>query len=271
MDLAAYVAQAEADERQRRPLIEQPVLIAVVSGDRTTYPHIGACLANVVMAGGLADGTRIGWNPGGGGALAHNRSQLAEQAILGDFGSVWFIDDDNAFTFDTLTRLLRHNVDVVVPVVLKRMPPHTPTMWAPWPIAPTATDADLVTGFTSSFRRDAPTFPPRGARGLVEIGHGSTGGMLIATRVLRALDAPHFQFGKINTATAGEDSWLCLRARRAGFRLWCDLDTPMGHATSTVVWPKLDAEGAIGHSYEFEWQALSPKFRARLGYPTEAR
>jgi hypothetical protein len=72
------------------------------------------------------------------------------------------------------------------------------------------------------------------------MGSAGTGGMLIAAHVLRALPDPWFEFEKFGDAKGGEDAWFTLCAKRAGFRVWCDLDTHIGHLTTAALWPSPD-------------------------------
>jgi hypothetical protein len=215
---------------KNRQLVDQPGAILVVSGDRTTYPDFAHNVATVKSP----PGTRLLWEQAGGGDLADARNRLVKKALDGGAEWVWCIDDDHVFTAEVLLRLLRHNQDVVVPLVSQRHYPHGLVMWENFPIPAGATDAELLALAYGDTRR----LNPMGRRrGLVEIGHGGTGGMLIAARVLRALPPRWFQWQTWDGGSGGEDTWFCLTARRAGFRIWCDLETPIGHLTTAAVWP----------------------------------
>ena len=52
---------------------------------------------------------------------------------------------------------------------------------------------------------------------------------MISSEVLRAMPAPWFEWGRFRAASAGEDTWFCLKARRLGFRVELDPQTSMGH------------------------------------------
>lgn len=218
-------------------LFEQPGAILVVSGDRTTYPEFAANVATLQTT----PGSRLYWQRAGGGALAEARNVLVQQALESGAAWCWFIDDDHVFPSGVLGPLLQHNRDVVVPLVMTRKPPIRPVMWQQFPVASSATDEELMQLWR--WHREPPAMK-EGQRGLIEIGHGGTGGMLIAARVFRALSQPWFEWRRFDGQTCGEDTWFCLKARRAGFRIWCDLDTPIGHLTTCAVWP--DMTGGVG-------------------------
>jgi hypothetical protein len=54
-------------------------------------------------------------------------------------------------------------------------------------------------------------------------------GMLVGTEVLETIPRPWFEWARFAPDSSGEDSWFCLKAHRAGFSVWCDLDAPIGH------------------------------------------
>lgn len=86
----------------------------------------------------------------------------------------------------------------------------------------------------------------------LEVGHVGTGMTLIRAEVFQALDPPWFEFGWFGGASGGEDTWFSLKAWRAGFRTFVDLDTPVGHLLTVAAWPsEVNAHGAI--AAELKW------------------
>jgi hypothetical protein len=233
----------------RRPMLSKAGTILVVSGDRTVYPDFAATLTTVQTPAGSG----LLWQKAGGGALATARNDLAVQALEAGAAWVWFIDDDHVFKPDIVGRLLRHDRDIVVPFVMTRRPPFRPVMWPMFEVGAAASDDDLMQAWRD-VGNDPPKIPDGG--GLVEIGHGGTGGMLISARVLRALPQPWFEWRQFNGQSCGEDTWFCLKARRAGFRIWCDLDTPMGHLTTAAVWPEI-RDGVARPRFEFDLESVA--------------
>lgn len=238
-----WAERAERERKARKPLIEQPGAILVVSGDRTTYPQFARNIAVVVTT----PGTRLHWYMAGGGQLAEARNSLVRGALEAGAAWAWFMDDDHVFPADVVARLLGHDVDIVVPAVCQRFPPHLLIAPALFPISADVGDHELI-----ETTRGA-TFPqvetPQSER-LVEIGWCGTGGMLVATRVLRAMPDPWFEFGRL--PVGGDDVWFALKARRLGFKIFCDLDTPIGHLNTVAAWPLRDPKtGKIEPQLEF--------------------
>jgi hypothetical protein len=70
--------------RQRRinthvPLVNRPGVIAVVSGDRTTYPQFAGNVATLATT----RGSSLLWQLAGGGGVAQARNILVERALKG--------------------------------------------------------------------------------------------------------------------------------------------------------------------------------------------
>jgi len=134
---------------------------------------------------------------------------------------LWVLGTDHVMDFDLLPRLLEHDVDVVVPLCLKRSPPYDPVVYSHQ-----NEDGDYV-GYT-----DLPE------TGLVPIHAAGSAGMLIRRHVLDALEDPVFEsHGGLN-----EDLTFCAKVRDAGFGIWCDVDAKLGHIGSLSVWPVFRGE-----------------------------
>jgi hypothetical protein len=249
---------------KRVPLLERPGVIGVVSGDRTTYPQFAADVATVQST----PGSRLIWRVASGGALAAARNEICNLALDHDAGWVWFIDDDHVFEPTILRSLLHADRDVCVPLVMTRLPPHAILAWsADPPVPPTATDAELKQ-LGLSVPSLAHGFPPNTC-GPIEIGMGATCGMLFSREVLNALPSPWFEWGRFEQDTSGMDTWFCLKARRAGFKVFCDPTTQMGHLTPCAVWPVYDpAYGAVSGAYRLRDDVHF--FRRRKQEPAEA-
>jgi hypothetical protein len=157
--------------------------------------------------------------------VPHNRNQIAA-SFTGDW--LLMIDDDHAFTPDLARRLLRHfaddRVDIVVPLVLNRGYPHHPMI-----------------GFESG----RPTHPVRIAAltdetGLMRVDYAPTSAILFRRRVFERVPGPRW-FER--NPRLGHDYHFCAKARKHGCRLFCDLDTRIGHLTATIIWPSRNTPG----------------------------
>lgn len=188
----------------------------------------------------MPSGTRVEWITGGPN-IAHNRN-LAVQAMRPEDSWLWMLDDDMLFQPDTLTRLLAHvgdpQISIVVPFCLKRVPPYTPVLavkgpkgWTPCQLTPDAA-------------------------GLQEVVGAGTAGMLITAKVLKTIPFPWFTVGQFNPVRLDEDFYFCFKAGEAGYRIFVDLDTPMGHIAPFAIWPAKNAHG-WGPSYHAIFSASS--------------
>jgi hypothetical protein len=134
---------------------------------------------------------------------------------------VWIIGDDHVFDPDILMRLLSHEVDVVVPLCFTRRPPYVPVVYS----GQNEQGHYIV-------NHDLPE------HGLVEIHAAGSAGMLVRKHVLDALEDPWFRPSP-DAQGMNEDLYFCEKVREAGFSIFCDVDTPLGHiAVPVIIWPQ---------------------------------
>jgi hypothetical protein len=180
--------------------------IGVTSGDLTRYADFCASLTIL----GKPEGTRLIWTKS---VDVVTNCNVICRNFIGDW--VWFIGDDHVFDPDLLIRLLEHEVDVIVPLCLKRSPPYDPVVYGRQNMQGEYVGADLPES------------------GLTEIYAAGSAGMLIRRNVLEAIPDPWFeQHGGLN-----EDLTFFAKVRDAGFRIWCDVECLLGHMAPHTVWP----------------------------------
>ena len=151
-----------------------------------------------------------------------NRNQISTHALELGAEWVWYIDDDHCFHPDTLTRLLAHNVDIVSGLYCRRVAPFHPVIYME-----EDADGDVV--------KYALQNQHVGMQQVVATGAGC---LLVKANVLRTLGAPYWRISQRPDGTmVGEDIDFCVRARAAGFTVWCDMDTSIGHLTTVAVYP----------------------------------
>lgn len=183
--------------------------IGILSGSRTCYPSFGRALAIC----GKPDGTRLIWTESSD--IVGNCNTICRN-YRGEW--VWFLGDDHVFDPDILIRLLARDVDVVVPLCLKRTPPYDPVVYGG--------QNDQGEYFVA----DLP------GTGLAEVYACGSAGMLVRGHVLDAIDDPWFEsHGGLN-----EDLTFCAKVRDAGFPIFCDVDVQIGHLNTYTVWPRWD-------------------------------
>lgn len=178
--------------------------IGVVTGELSRYADFTAALTIL----GKPDGTRLIMTKSLN--VVTNCNQICRK-YQGDW--VWIIGDDHVFDPDILLRLLSHDVDVVVPLCLKRVPPFDPVVY----------EGQTADGHYYC----SPDLPENE---LTEIFAAGSAGMLIRAHVLDHVADPWFE-------GPAEDLNFCAKVRDAGFRIWCDTGTLLGHMHPYTIWP----------------------------------
>lgn len=141
--------------------------------------------------------------------IAENRNWLAFKALNGECDYLFMVDDDMIFPSDTLTRMVGYEKDIVGVAYRPRNDKKD-----------TYIPLDKV-------HIDNPDLPKE----LFECEAVGTGIILIDIRVLKTLPWPFFSFeSDVNGVTLhGEDWNFCKKARKAGYKIWCDPTLEVGH------------------------------------------
>lgn len=157
-----------------------------------------------------------------------NRDQLAEHALELGADWIWYVDDDHCFHPDTLTKLLAHDVDIVSGLYVRRVAPFIPVFYED-------EDSD------GEPEKHYFTIKDTGLKPVLATGAGC---LLVKTSVHKALGPPYWRCAQKPTGEMiGEDIDFCYRAREKGFKVWCDMDTPIGHRISAVAYPHQESPG----------------------------
>lgn len=193
--------------------------ICIASGELSRYPSFPHALVNLYRP----KGTTIQWNCGLN--VAANFNMGVREGLEAGAQWVWIMGDDHEFEQDVLLRLLERNVDILVPVVIRRQPPFIPVLF-------------------KKPQDDTPfgQFPPYHwselpQHGLHEVHACGNAGMLIRRHVLEAMTDPWFETGCMGKEYANEDVYFCTKAHQAGFRIFADMDVQMDHWTPVSVRP----------------------------------
>jgi hypothetical protein len=207
---ASYTSRARYDK---------PGTIGVQSGELSRFADFSRALVHL----GRPEGTQLIWIKSIDIVGSANK---IIQGMKGDW--LWLMGDDHVFDPDILQRLLAHDVDVVVPLCLQRYPPFAPVVYS---------GQDPKSG--SFYVHDH--LPEHG---LVEVHASGDAGMLIKKHVLDAIPPPHYETeGK----GLNQDVNFCKKIKAAGFKIYVDVDTVLGHINTYTVWPTRNEYGwAIG-------------------------
>jgi hypothetical protein len=186
--------------------------IGVISGELARFSDFSIALLHLQKP----VGTRLVWAKG---ADVTGNCNTLVRGMVGDW--LWILGDDHVFDPGLLVRLLAHDVDVVVPLCMKRTAPYDPVVYS---------------GETEDGHHVVADLPESG---LVPIHAAGNAGMLIRRHVIEALEEPVFESNR----GQNEDLTFCRKAREAGFGIFCDVDAPLGHVGIVEVWPQRDEHG----------------------------
>lgn len=156
------------------------------------------------------------------------------ESLAGDW--LWIMGDDHTFAPDILVNLIAHleneDVDVVVPLCLKKDAPFDPVVYE-----------GEETGKDGLIYHRVARLP---FTGLVEIHAAGSAGMLIRASTLNELERPVFTTEK---GMQNEDLLFCrkIRERRErlglkGTGIYCDVDQKMGHIGIHTAYPLWQGE-----------------------------
>lgn len=140
--------------------------------------------------------------PGPKVKIQQARNWAVQQAILSGSTHIFFVDDDFCCPENTLDRLLARDVDIVGPLFFRGGGMCDPLVFR-WQ------NGNLWT--VKDWRPDT----------LEEFDGIGTGCVLIKTDVFRKMDWPYFYYPEVDMNQT-MDVRFCIRAKEAGFRIWCD-------------------------------------------------
>lgn len=158
------------------------------------------------------------------------KSVLAPEVPHPDF--LWWIDMDLEFDPDSLLRLFSHQKMFICGNYARRYPPHLPTVGRvnkEVGLYETISKAELEKG------------------GLIPVDSATGGFTLVHSSIYKKVSYPWYEFGFVEGVDIkhpwelidiGEDVYFSQKARQAGFDIWCDLDIPLAHFTTSKLTKK---------------------------------
>ena len=144
------------------------------------------------------------------------RDRIAELAYEEGMDYLFFIDDDMLSQPDLFERLYKHQKDIVGALAFTRFGPHKPVIYV---LDEGFDPIEKKAYYTSKAYLNYPKDT------LVECDAVGFGAVLIDCKVLKKVRRPWF-----TPATGkGEDIQFCFEARKAGFKVYMDTATKLGH------------------------------------------
>lgn len=157
-----------------------------------------------------------------GSLVYDSRNELIARARESGADRILFVDSDMKFERDMMTRLsadIDAGCEIVSSLCFKRRPPFTPVIYS---------QMELIeeNGKKIPTAKVMHDYPQADLFEVEAVGFGCV--MLSMSAVEKVIDA----FGPYPFAPAlgfGEDMSFCMRARKAGVKIWCDSRVRVGH------------------------------------------
>lgn len=222
-------------------------LFAVVANDSARYTSFMGSVMAMVMPNGSRFAIHTGCYVVDSCNRAYNGMSDTEDWVM-------LMGDDHHFPPEMALKLLglmyQHDLDIIAPLCFKRDFPPSPVVYkydeaTPETLALYAYDATTDRVLYPINLQDYPE------GGLIEVDAVGSAGMIVRRRVLEALEQPYFRIGE---GQWGEDLDFCRRAQAEGFKVWVDLDMPLGHIVNTCMWPVRSQAGEWMVEYDFNQQ-----------------
>jgi len=184
------------------------------------------------------------------------REEAAKLALEIEADYLFMIDDDMTCPNELFERLYAHQVDMVAPLAFTRNFPHKAVIYEiedGWD--PVSQTPYFINRHVDKYPKDC----------LIECDAVGFGAVLINMKVVRAIPAPRFMC----SSGTGEDVLFCHKARKAGFRVFMDTATKLGHLSHPIEVTEAYVEkvrkemnyqdsNAMGHKREpMKWEAGS--------------
>lgn len=144
------------------------------------------------------------------------RERIAEIAVGEKFDYIFFVDDDMICPRDLFERLYKHQKDIVAALAFTRFAPHRPVLYL------------IEEGYDQVAKKNYYTSKsyfnyPKDT--LVQCDAVGFGAVLIKVDVFNKLQQPWFTPG----TGRGEDIQFCYDAGKAGYKVYMDTATKLGH------------------------------------------
>jgi hypothetical protein len=161
------------------------------------------------------------------------RNKSASLAIKGQYDFLMMLDADMIYPEHTIVQSVNHDKDVVCGLYYwKTLKPFKNKAGAGYA-------AHVYKEYDENIFQDYPQWVSldvaKQEKDLIEVDGLGGGGLCIKRKVLEKLGAPQFECTWDSTEISGEDLNFCKKAKKEGFRIFCDISLNFGHLTQSVV------------------------------------
>jgi len=158
-----------------------------------------------------------------GQSPARARNLIIREAFEQNCTHVLFLDDDISFKNDTLINLLKHNKDIICGLQLMRAYPHKPILF----------------DFFDENEHAHWRLLEENESGLIPCVATGLGAVLVKLWVFEKMKQPWIRLGELEADNWCDDIgfWGRLSKEVPEAKMFCDLDTPIGHHVNITIWP----------------------------------
>lgn len=161
------------------------------------------------------------------------RNQSVSLAIKGKYDYLMMLDADMIYPAQTVVQSVGHDKPVICGLYYwKTLKPYKKGIGAGY--APHA-----YKEFDESIFKDSPKWisvnVQRQEKDVIEVDGLGGGGMCIKREVLEKVGRPQFECTWESTEISGEDLNFCKKAKKEGYKIFCDLSLKFGHITQSIV------------------------------------
>lgn len=158
---------------------------------------------------------------------------------------LWILGDDHDWDQGLLMRLLDRNVDLIVPMVARRVPPWLPVVYNAYKPALDGLPHTDTRGYPWQALHEGAKYDG----GLLPINAAGSAGLLIRRPVWEAVEAaygdPIWRVGTSGPDSMCEDLDFTHKAARMGFGCYVDCNEAMGHLVPVSIFPEREEDGQL--------------------------
>lgn len=202
-----------------------PGILGVATGFLGRYREFDECLSRIIVPSGsrklYSKGCDVGYH-------FNNLAQITLDNP--EMQWLWILGDDHDFSPSLWHQLYIRNVDIVVPLCLRK----------------NDTAPVINCGQAGGFGPDPYRWDGlQGKSGLYDLTGKTVGnaGMLIHRKVFESIPGPWFKQGQLDPKYSSSDIYFSWMVQENGFKVYLDLDHYIGHIDHVAVWPRRDADG----------------------------
>ena len=209
---------------------EPGVGVCVATGELTRYSLFNQSLAMLHVP----NESCLIWTSGP--LIAANMNRNFAQFLRNEkLQYAWIMGDDHTFKPEVVMNLLKHKLDVVVPLCMNREPPC----------------AFTIIDESNNKHRDFDKVPTSGLFKLEDFEVCGDAGMLLSRKAIEMLGPPWYE-SLISGTYTSEDRYFARKIRKHGMDIWIDADVHLGHITPCTISPILTPDGwqvlfGVGH------------------------